>query len=236
MRLMYDRFAKKRAFTGPDIERAISEVCQCNVRSFFDDHVRRAKPIDFNRLLASLGLRVALATSPVADTSGARFPDLRITAYAPPAGGRMRVRIMDPRTVWTSAGIHTGMEWGSLNRIQIDSFPDFRRAIRSIRLGDVVPVEVFVPGDGTPRHLTVSVRQGQAEMPPPIPLATGVFVVAVPAKATIFTFPVPSHSTRSFSPLSCRSAVSISSRAPVIPATVYVSARSSTVGDQRAPC
>jgi len=157
MRLMYDRFAKKRAFTGRDIERAISEVCQCNVRSFFDDHVRRAKPIDFNRLLASLGLRVALATSPVADTSGARFPDLRITAYAPPAGGRMRVRIMDPRTVWTSAGIHTGMEWGSLNRIQIDSFPDFRRAIRSIRLGDVVPVEVFVPGDGTPRHLTVSV-------------------------------------------------------------------------------
>ena len=69
----------------------------------------------------------------------------------------MRVRIMDPRTVWTSAGIHTGMEWGSLNRIQIDSFPDFRRAIRSIRLGDVVPAEVFVPVDRTPRHLTVSV-------------------------------------------------------------------------------
>jgi S1-C subfamily serine protease len=58
----------------------------------------------------------------------------------------MRVRIMDPRTAWTSAGLHTGMEWTSLNRIAIDSFPDFRRAIRSIKLGDVVPAEVVRNG------------------------------------------------------------------------------------------
>jgi len=53
---------------------------------------------------------------------------------------------MDPRTVWVGAGLHTGMEWTSLNRIQIDSFPDFRRAIRSIKLGDVVPVEIVRNG------------------------------------------------------------------------------------------
>ena len=68
----------------------------------------------------------------------------------------MRVRIMDPRTIWTSAGLHTGMEWTSLNRIQIDSFPDFRRAIRSIKLGDVVPAEV-VRGGATQRiNVTVT--------------------------------------------------------------------------------
>ena len=67
----------------------------------------------------------------------------------------MRVRIMDPRTVWTSAGLHTGMEWTSLNRIQIDSFPDFRRAIRSIKLGDVVPLEVV--RDGMTQKLNVTV-------------------------------------------------------------------------------
>jgi predicted metalloprotease with PDZ domain len=145
MRLMYDRFAKKRAFTGVDIERAVHDVCQCNVHQFFDDHVRAAKPIDFNPLLAPLGLRVVLATAPVSDSTGQRYPDLRITAYDLPTG-RMRVRIMDPRTLWTSAGLHTGMEWVSLNRIPIDSFPDFRRAIRSIRLGDVVPVEVVRNG------------------------------------------------------------------------------------------
>lgn len=155
MRLMYDRFAKKSAFTGADIEQAASAVCQCKLHGFFEDHVRGAKPIDFNPLLAPLGLRVVLTTEPVADSTGTRYPDLRITAYAPPAGGRMRVRIMDPRTVWTSAGLHTGMEWTSLNRIQIDSFPDFRRAIRSIKLGDVVPLEVV--RDGVTQKLNVTV-------------------------------------------------------------------------------
>src|SRR5207247_3253465 len=72
-----------------------------------------------------------------------------------PRGGRLVVRIMDARTIWTSAGIHTGMEWVSLNRIAIDSFPDFRRAIRSIRVGDTVPVEVL--RDGTPRQVSVPV-------------------------------------------------------------------------------
>lgn len=154
MRLMYERFAKKKAFKGPDIERAVRDVCECNVGRFFDDHVRGARPIDFNPLLAPLGMRVILTTEPIADSTGARFPDLRITAYDVPTG-RMRVRIMDPRTVWRSAGLHTGMEWVSLNRIPIDSFPDFRRAIRSIRLGDIVPVEVI--HNGVRRQLEVRV-------------------------------------------------------------------------------
>jgi len=68
----------------------------------------------------------------------------------------MRVRIMDPRTVWTSAGLHTGMEWTSLNRISIDSFPDFRRAIRSIKLGDVVPAEVVRNGATQKMNVTVT--------------------------------------------------------------------------------
>ena len=155
MRLMYDRFAKKRAFTGVDIKRAVHDVCECNVHRFFEDHVRGAKPIDFDPLLAPLGLKVVLATAPVADDStGTRFPDLRVSAYDLPTG-RMRVRILDPRTVWRSAGLHTGMEWISLNRIPIDSFPDFRRAIRSIKLGDVVPVEVV--RDGATQKIDVRV-------------------------------------------------------------------------------
>jgi predicted metalloprotease with PDZ domain len=146
MRQLYDRFAKRKAFTGADIELATNDVCNCNMHRFFEDHVRAAKPIDFNPLLAPLGLRVVLATEPVTDSAGTPYPDLRISAYTPPAGGRMRVRIMDPRTVWTTAGLHTGMDWVSLNRIPIDSFPDFRRAIRSIKLGAVVPAEVLRNG------------------------------------------------------------------------------------------
>jgi predicted metalloprotease with PDZ domain len=146
MRLIYTRYASKTAFKGTDIERAVHDVCECNVHRFFEDHVRNARPIDFNPLLAPLGLRVVLNSAPVSDTAGARYPDLRISAYAPPDGGRMRVRIMDPRTVWARAGVHTGMEFVSLNRIPIDSFPDFRRAVRSIHLGDVVPIELVNNG------------------------------------------------------------------------------------------
>jgi hypothetical protein len=47
------------------------------------------------------------------------------------------------------------MEWASLNRIPIDSFPDFRRAIRSIKLGDVVPAEVV--RNGATQHIDVRV-------------------------------------------------------------------------------
>ena len=155
MRQLYDQFAKRSAFSGSDIERATHDVCQCDIHRFFEDHVRGAKPIDFNPLLEPLGLRVVLATEPVADSSGTPYPDLRVTAYTPPAGGRMRVRIMDPRTVWVGAGLHTGMEWTSLNRIPIDSFPDFRRAIRSIKLGEVVPVEVV--RDGATQRINVRV-------------------------------------------------------------------------------
>ncbi len=68
----------------------------------------------------------------------------------------MRVRIMDPRTVWTSAGLHTGMELASLNRVPLDSFPDFRRAIRSIRLGDVVPVQLV--RNGVTQQMNVKVN------------------------------------------------------------------------------
>jgi predicted metalloprotease with PDZ domain len=154
MRLMYERHANKSAFTGADIERAVHDVCQCDIHRFFEDHVRNARPIDFNPLLAPLGLHVVLSTEPVADDTVAR-PDLRMLAYVPPNGGRLRVRIMDPRSVWSRAGIHTGMELVSLNRVAIDSFPDFRRAIRTIHLDDVVPIEVL--SEGVPRKLDVRV-------------------------------------------------------------------------------
>ena len=146
MRLMYDRYAGKTAFKGTDIENAVRDVCRCNVHRFFEDHVRNARPIDFNPLLEPLGLRVVLESATVADSAGTPYPDLRISAYAPSNGGKMRVRIIDPRTVWARAGVHSGMEYVSLNRIPIDSFPDFRRAIRSVRIGETVPIEVVANG------------------------------------------------------------------------------------------
>ena len=58
----------------------------------------------------------------------------------------MRVMISDPSSVWAKSGLHTGMEMATFNGAQIDSLPDFRRAIRDVKLGDVVPVDRIVGG------------------------------------------------------------------------------------------
>ena len=150
MRTMYSRFALKRGFTSTDLEHASSETCGCDVHSFFERHVRNARPLDFDAVLRSIGYRVLIDTVPAADTAGVPFADARVWAYPPRSGGRMRVMIQDPASVWARAGLHTGMELIAFNGVAIDSFPDFRRALRSVKVGDVVPVEV-VRGDAATR-------------------------------------------------------------------------------------
>jgi len=142
MRALYSRYAMKTGFTSSDVERSASETCGCDLHRFFNDHVRNARPLDFNRYLASIGLRMVVDTVPAADSAGARLPDIRVWAYPPKKVGRMRIMIDDPSTVWGRAGLHTGDEIVAFNGAAIDSFPDFRHAIRTIKLGDVVPVSI----------------------------------------------------------------------------------------------
>ena len=143
MRALYSRYAMKGGFTSSDVERSASETCGCDLHRFFIDHVRNARPLDFDRYLASIGLRMVVDTVPAADSAGARLPDIRVWAYPPRKGGRMRIMIDDPSTTWGEAGLHTGDEIVAFNGAAIDSFPDFRRAIRAIQLGDVVPVSIL---------------------------------------------------------------------------------------------
>jgi predicted metalloprotease with PDZ domain len=155
MRALYSRFAMKRGFTTDDVERAASEACGCNLHRFFDDYVRNARPLDFNRYLGTIGLRVGIDTIPAADSAGTRLPDTRVWAYPPKKGGRMRVMIQDPSSVWARAGLHTGDDLVAFNGAPIDSFPDFRRAFRTVKLGDVVPVSII--RGGTPSVVNVRV-------------------------------------------------------------------------------
>jgi S1-C subfamily serine protease len=67
----------------------------------------------------------------------------------------MRVMIQDPSSAWAKAGLHTGDELVAFNGAPIDSFPDFRRAFRTIKLGDVVPVSIIRAG--TPSVVDVRV-------------------------------------------------------------------------------
>jgi len=155
MRALYSEFAMKRGFTSADVERTASNVCSCNLRSFFADYVRGSRPVDVNRFLRSLGLRAVIDTVPAADSVGARFADLRVWAYPPRQGGRMRVMIQDPSSAWARAGLHTGDEIASVNGAPIDSFPAFRRVLRGIKLGDSVTVSIL--RDGKPKVVALRV-------------------------------------------------------------------------------
>ena len=146
MRAMYSDFALKRGFTSRDIERVTNSVCGCDLHQFFESHVRNAHPIDFNRYLASVGLRAEIDTTPAVDSANNPLGDTRVWAYPPKRGGRMRIFIQDPRSVWAKSGLHTGMEIVAFNGAKVDSFPDFRRALRPIKYGDVVPVDVLRGG------------------------------------------------------------------------------------------
>jgi len=155
MRALYSRFADKRGFTTDDVQHAANDVCSCKLDRFFDDHVRQARPLDFNRYLPSIGLRAIVDTIAATDTAGTPLPDLRVWAYPPRSGGRMRVWIQDPSSVWARAGLHTGMELVAFNNAPIDSFPSFRRAFRAVKLGQVVRVDVL--RDGASVRMNVSV-------------------------------------------------------------------------------
>jgi predicted metalloprotease with PDZ domain len=172
MRVMYSRYAHKGGFSGVDIERVTGEVCGCNLQRVFEDHVRNARPIEFNKYLTSLGLQAITEMVPAVDSAGTPWPDLRISAYQPPSG-RMRVRLMHPETPWRRAGLHSGMEYVAIKGIPIDSFPDFRRAVRSIRIGEVIPVDVTDAGKKMRINVTMTGydrhRVRIVELPNPTP-------------------------------------------------------------------
>ena len=155
MRAMYDRFALKRGFTTNDVEHTANDVCTCNLHRFFDDHVRNARPLDFTPYLKSVGLAIKVDTVAATDTAGTALPDTRIWAYPRTSDRRMRVWIQDPSSAWARAGLHTGQDLVAFNGVKVDSFPDWRRAIRTVTLGADVPVDVIT--SGKTRRITVHV-------------------------------------------------------------------------------
>ncbi|HEY3112663.1 MAG TPA: hypothetical protein VGJ62_03180 [Gemmatimonadaceae bacterium] len=156
MRALYSRFAMKRGFTTADVERTASDVCSCDLRRYFADHVTNARALDFNRYLPSIGLRAVVDTIPATDSAGTPLPDTRIWAYPRRGDGKMRVWIQDSASVWARAGLHTGQDLVAFNNVPVDSFPDFRRAFRGIQLNKMVPVDILEHGNPKRIYVLVS--------------------------------------------------------------------------------
>ena len=145
MRLMMQRYSGRVGFTGRAIERAVAEVCACNVRPIFDAHVRGAGPIDLDRYFRVLGLRARVTWEPVRNAQNEPSPDLRLFSWQLDGESAVALRITDPASVWGRAGLHTGDRVVSINGQSIASPRNVRTALAQARIGETVVVDVRRP-------------------------------------------------------------------------------------------
>jgi predicted metalloprotease with PDZ domain len=145
MRLMLDRFAGQRGFTGRDIERVVGDVCECATQTFFDSYVRNARQVDFDRYLRFIGLRARVTWQPALRPDGQAAPDQRIFAWMPPGERVLSLLLTNPSSAWGRAGLHTGDRVVAVNGAPIATWPEFRSAVARARIGDTVRVEVRRP-------------------------------------------------------------------------------------------
>jgi predicted metalloprotease with PDZ domain len=142
MRLMLERHGGTRGFNGRDIERAVEEVCGCDVTPLFDAHVRHGgRPIDFDRYVRPLGWRTEVTWRP-AVWNGEPERDLRIWGWEPPGEGVVRLILNDPGSAWGRAGLHSHDQLVSVNQVPVHTWPEFRAILTRSRIGDTLAFEV----------------------------------------------------------------------------------------------
>jgi predicted metalloprotease with PDZ domain len=142
MRLMLERHGGARGFTGRDVERAVTDVCGCNVAPVFDAHVRGGHPIAFDDYLRHIGLRVDVAWRPALGDDGRPVADYRAYPYDLGDGAGPRISISNPASAWGRAGLHSGDRIRAMNGTATSSADVVMRAIRGLRSGDTLRIEV----------------------------------------------------------------------------------------------
>jgi predicted metalloprotease with PDZ domain len=155
MRLMLQRFSGARGYTGGDVERAVGDVCGCEVASFFDTYVRAATALDFDHYLGLMGLRARVTREAARDRDGRPYADLRVYAWMPPADSLLSLRVIDPAGVWGRAGLHTGDKIVAVNGAAPTTWQAFRLLLANVQVGDTV--RLVLRRNGRPLRATVTV-------------------------------------------------------------------------------
>jgi predicted metalloprotease with PDZ domain len=178
MRGMLQHFSGERGFTGADVEHTVGDVCGCSVKALFDDHVRAASAIDFDRYLRLIGLRTRVTWSPALGRDGRPAPDLRFWAWLPTTEGggaeerSLRLLLFDPGSVWGRAGLHTGDRLAAVNGAPLTTMAAFRALLGRLRVGDTVRVEVTRPAGAWRASVVVPGYDRQSVRIEEIPEAT----------------------------------------------------------------
>ena len=147
MRLLYQQsrgvtHVATRGIGTADVERAVADVCGCKAKPFFDAHVRGATPIDLARWLRVAGMEMAVSSEPMRRDDGTPTPDWRIWAWNPTPDSPLRLRHQTPQSVWGRAGLHTGDVVTAINGTTVRDWPEFRRAVSTLQVGDSVRVDL----------------------------------------------------------------------------------------------
>lgn len=172
MRAMNERFSS-RGFTGADLERVVADVCGCNIASFFADHVRSAKRIDFNRYLAAIGMEAVATTVAATNDRGEPERDFRIRAWQATPQDTLRLFIWHSESNWAHAGLNMNDRVVSIDGAEVKTWPDFRSRIAAasigktlnfviVRNGKLMEIPAVMAGYSVPR---VEVREAPNATP-----------------------------------------------------------------------
>lgn len=153
MRLLARRFDFHHGIANSDIERAIAEVCGCEIRPFFREYIYGAKKINFDHYLGLIGVRAEIGTTQAVGRDGNPIPDLRIGPLSTDAG--LKIRVLNSESTWARAGLNTGDTLVSINGNVISTWSDLRQWLQRAKIGDVA--QVVIVRDGGRREIEVPV-------------------------------------------------------------------------------
>jgi predicted metalloprotease with PDZ domain len=153
MRLLARRFDSSRGIVNSDIERAITDVCSCDIRPFFREHIYGAKKIDFDHYLGLMGVRAEIGSTPAVNRDGTPAADLRIGPMSTEGG--VRLRIINSESAWARSGLNTGDMLVSIDGIEMPTWGAFRQWLQRANIGDIARVVVL--RDGIRRDFEVAI-------------------------------------------------------------------------------
>jgi len=141
MKKMFYKYSKN-GFYSKNIEQAVTEVCNCNIHSFFESYVYNASPMDFNRYLKLIGKQVNITWKLRTDENGKPLPDWQVNVYRPVNDTGFNILIYDPESCWAKAGLHTNDKVVAVNDMPITNTQIFRDMQRKFEVGDTVTFAV----------------------------------------------------------------------------------------------
>lgn len=152
MRLLARRFDSKRGIDNADLERAIAEVCGCDIKPFFNEYIYNAKKVAHDRYLSLVGLRAEVRQVPALDDQGLPLVDRRI---GPATDTQFTIRILNSESTWSRSGLRTGDRVTFADGRPIRDWNDLRTWLLGLRIGDTASVEIT--RDGVDQKITVPV-------------------------------------------------------------------------------